>query len=463
MKKILSSLIILTMIVSSFSAITFADAVVENEKTWFVPFTDFSTNPNALTGKNMGISSTYTGNAGWLTGGTDVYDSEKQIMNIHNNKDQVFGYSKGTAHVRNAQSSNEYFVFKALMKPANYKKERVQLVFPSGNNVTNIALMEITNNVDQGIVIGAPDTDRTNTYTTKTLTVDDYYGDGWLDAVVVMNLNSTEKTAEYPVDIYANGEKISSTFSKDVADHISFKGVIGVAFRATSSTAGNAIDDLGAYFVQQANKPALTMELNGLTFTTSNEVPLALLKKYETNSVIKVNGQYLPLEAITAKKGALSFEIDEDYMSEGVNTIDVSEVKDILGTTATGTTTFTYGTAPEVPEDVTVANGNIISYDDLKGLNTVTTRFFALINSLDFAKIGFEITAIVDNETEYAWNIELDEVYGQVSVNDVNYVTEGRYIVTAAIGDVPNDFEATGFEVKPYTVSYEGVKSYVVE
>ena len=48
-------------------------------------------------------------------------------------------------------------------------------------------------------------------------------------------------------------------------------------------------------------------------------------------SVIKSNGEYLPLDALTPQMGGLAMTIDDDYLTAGDNIIDLSEVKDILG------------------------------------------------------------------------------------------------------------------------------------
>ena len=211
------------------------------------------------------------------------------------------------------------------------------------------------------------------------------------------------------------------------------------------------MDNTGVYTVDRNNKPALTATLDDATFTVTNEVPLALLE-----DKVKANGEYLPLEAIKAKKGGLSFEIDKEYLTAGDNEIDLSEVKDVLGTAISGETTFTI--TKELVEK-NVPSTIDVSYNDKKGTNTVTSRFFAVIDTLDYAKAGFEVTTTVDEE-EYVWDIELNEVYGEVTVNDVVYSSEGKYLVTAAIGDVPADFDGD-FEVRAYTVDFEGVKAYI--
>ena len=96
--------------------------------------------------------------------------------------------------------------------------------------------------------------------------------------------------------------------------------------------------------------------------------------------------------------------------------------------------------------------------DDLEavyadGNETYTYRFFAVIADYElYAKAGFKVTAIVSGE-EYEWNIELNEVYEAVNVNDTDYDAEG-YILTGAIGEVPTD--DVKFTVVPYVVDFEG-------
>ena len=102
-------------------------------------------------------------------------------------------------------------------------------------------------------------------------------------------------------------------------------------------------------------------------------------------------------------------------------------------------------------ETVTNAVANT-SYDDGKGANTVTERFFKMIDTLDYAVVGFEIKA-----GEYTWDIPLTNVYSKVLVNGKNYSAGDSYVVTAAIGDVPNDYDG-GFEVSAYAIDFEGNK-----
>ena len=113
-------------------------------------------------------------------------------------------------------------------------------------------------------------------------------------------------------------------------------------------------------------------------------------------------------------------------------------------------------TVKKTPEKVTEAVSTA-SYDDGKNANTVTKRFFVTIDSDQYAEAGFEIT--VD---DYTFEIALDEIYSAVSVNGTEYVVDEGYILTGAIGDVPNDFNGD-FVVKAYTVSFTGEKTYIAE
>ena len=114
------------------------------------------------------------------------------------------------------------------------------------------------------------------------------------------------------------------------------------------------------------------------------------------------------------------------------------------------------GTYSIVRKPVTVSENITETYDDGKG--TKTSRFFADINTLDVAEAGFEVTTTIEGET-YTWTIELNEVYSKVIANDGTY-NATNYILTGAIGDVPNDFDGE-FEVKVYTKDFEGNTNYI--
>ncbi len=113
---------------------------------------------------------------------------------------------------------------------------------------------------------------------------------------------------------------------------------------------------------------------------------------------------------------------------------------------------------PEEPEAITVSAkmGNV--YDD--GNGTKTARFFADIDTLEVAEAGFEVTTTVDGEPR-VWTIALSEVYEQVIANGVTY-NATNYILTGAIGEVPNDFTGT-FTVKTFVTDFEGNTEYSVD
>ena len=139
------------------------------------------------------------------------------------------------------------------------------------------------------------------------------------------------------------------------------------------------------------------------------------------------------------KGGTFSVAVDEKYIANGYECVENED--------------GTYS----VVEKIEVNNElSEVSYDDKKGTSTVTNRFFTTLESLDFAKAGFEVEAVVDDET-YVWDIALDSVYNTVTVNGSKYVASAGYILTGAIGDVPSDF-GSNFVVTPYVITYEGVK-----
>lgn len=100
---------------------------------------------------------------------------------------------------------------------------------------------------------------------------------------------------------------------------------------------------------------------------------------------------------------------------------------------------------------VNVADELKVVYAD--GNDEYTYRFFAEIADYKlYAKAGFKVTAVVSG-VEYEWNIELNEVYEAVNVNNTDYDAEG-YILTGAIGEVPTD--DVEFTVVPYAIDFEG-------
>ena len=95
------------------------------------------------------------------------------------------------------------------------------------------------------------------------------------------------------------------------------------------------------------------------------------------------------------------------------------------------------------------------AYED--GNGTKTARFFAPIDSINYAEAGFEVTTKID-EIEYSWIIKLYEIYSNVVVNNATYGAE-NYMFSGAIGEIPADTSAT-LTVTPYTMNFEGEKSY---
>ncbi|MBE7054337.1 MAG: hypothetical protein E7391_08750 [Ruminococcaceae bacterium] len=142
MKKLLSSLVILTLIISSFSCVAFA------EKNWIVPLEDFSTEPNpaVITSNNPSLSNDI--NNGWMIfrnkgSETEQWHEDGQYYELNNTKQSNLGYapfdSKGVYKFTEADGK-QYLVFKILVK--NPKTERVSVTGTPGDHDTNYAMKE---------------------------------------------------------------------------------------------------------------------------------------------------------------------------------------------------------------------------------------------------------------------------------------------------------------------------------
>ena len=291
--------------------------------------------------------------------------------------------------------------------------------------------------------------------------IDDYYKDGWADCVAIIDMNNTDES--YKLTVYVNGYKKETNINKGFATSAKSGGIIGISMQNNAKANNDSyIDNTEVYSMKKSNLVPQTMEVDGNQVIFENEVTLSQITNTsdKTLSVIKANGQYLPLSAVKVEKGSLKLTISEDALSFGDNEIDLSEVKDIFGQNIYGENTFTI--TKEMPVVEVIGEDIKASYDDGKGANTVTNRFFAnLVNIEDIAEAGFEISTVID-EVTYAWEIVLDTVYENVIANDTEYVTDAGYILTGAIGDVPNDFEGI-FTVKTFVKNFEGVKSYLSE
>ncbi|MBE7053175.1 MAG: hypothetical protein E7391_02740 [Ruminococcaceae bacterium] len=433
MKKLLSSLIIFTLIISSFSCVAFADG----EKTWHLPMVDFSSADDIVTS----TANTYSGfnsNQGWYARGEYyVYDAQSQNIVVKPAQYSSVNAGFGGNKVLVTDENEKYLVFKAQFCGNN--RDAVRAIFYDGTNgwsyMRGAEFFRIG-----GLNIFTHDT------STTLIAAKDYYKDSWVDVVVVVDM--TNDATAYSADIYANGQKATTTLADSFATYVKSESnqMIGVDVRGLWSPRDTAyLDNTGVYTVDKSDLPNLTLSQNNLKFTTSNEVTLANLSKDATLSLVKVNGEYLPLADIKTEKGGLAFNVSEDVLVYGNNTIDLSEVKDIFGQVPTGNATFTV----EKPyPQVEVANSTVVAYEDGEG--TYTNRFFKLIEEAeDYAKVVFEITA-----DGFTWTVDLDEVYGNVTVNDTVYSKTGVYVATAAIGDVPSD--DVEFSVNAYAVDFEG-------
>ncbi|MBE7054463.1 MAG: hypothetical protein E7391_09395, partial [Ruminococcaceae bacterium] len=292
------------------------------------------------------------------------------------------------------KDSEQYMVCKIQIHPGNVKT-RYRLGHKTDDS---------TSCANVFCVYSEEETGKLYAYTGKTDQIDtsakigeptDYYGDMWIDCVAVIDLNTESTNA--PVTLYANDIKGTGSLYADIATRARSGELLGIFLQNEHKASENTfIDNARVYTVNKNDLVKLNVTVDDLTVTTSNEVMIANLKNTsdETLSVIKANGQYLPMSAIKVNKGGLSFVIDEDDLAWGDNEIDLSEVKDIFGQNIDGDNTFVY--TKEMPVVEVIGEDIKASYDDGKGANTVTNRFFAnLVNIEDIAEAGFEISTVI--------------------------------------------------------------------
>jgi len=208
--------------------------------------------------------------------------------------------------------------------------------------------------------------------------------------------------------------------------------------------------------------------------TTPNEANIT--DYYSTGDFVKGDNVYINLDTSTAFNKETE---NVDFYINGTLVTDLTKISKkgsnyvlkILNASAGiyeiyADVTFTDGEVVtsdtvtfEIEDNDVLVKENVIkaSYDDGKGNETSTLRFFANLKSLDVAEAGFDVLTVID-EVTYTWKIALDCVYSKVLVDGKNYITDdGGYILTGAIGDVPQTvIETATFIIKPYAIDFEG-------
>ena len=427
------------------------------EKVYNMPLVEFNSSSDVTNKTNT----TYV--PGWFGTSTQLVYNSAGYAKIFGTANATSGAVRAgfTTNVEGVTADNElYMVCKLKIKPGD-AKTRYRICWKNGESSGSPIIFTVDTNTDGTFAGAVGNSEGSQKSTSFGVKIPDYYGDGWVDCIAVIDLNNTDTNA--PVDVYINGVKKSGTLYEAIAVSAREGYLYGLSFQNSDVANDNTfIDDNAIYTVKKSNLVPLTMETDGNQVTISNEVTLSQITNTsdKTLSVIKANGEYLPLSAVKVERGALKLTISEDALTFGDNEIDLSEVKDIFGQNIYGENTFTI--TKEMPVVEVIGEDIKASYDDGKGANTVTNRFFAnLVNIEDIAEAGFEISTVID-EVTYAWEIVLDTVYENVIANDTKYVTDAGYILTGAIGDVPNDF-AGEFIVKTFVKNFEGVKSYLSE
>ncbi|MBE7053594.1 MAG: DUF2334 domain-containing protein [Ruminococcaceae bacterium] len=163
--------------------------------------------------------------------------------------------------------------------------------------------------------------------------VNDIYN-GWVDCTAVIDMTPNENE-NYSVTVYYNSDlKATSTLHANFSQGAVRGNLIGMNTQnELASTGKTYLDNTMTYSVTSSDLPPLSATGGTSKIVFSNEVMKADLVNGtdSTLSVIKANGTYIPLSALKADMGGLSFTIADEYLNAGYNTIDVSEVKDIFG------------------------------------------------------------------------------------------------------------------------------------
>ena len=200
--------------------------------------------------------------------------------------------------------------------------------------------------------------------------------------------------------------------------------VYGGTFVVTGENAvNNGADDIGRKGSVFKFQNAASVEIYGGTYSNTYAQP---------TTFNKLNGEQTGNNRIKIYGGTYPISIPENVIASGYENV------------ANDNGTYTVSKKP-----LDVTNGANVNYDN--GNGEYTYRFFSAVDNYEnYASVVFEITS-----NDYTWEIELYEVYEKVTVNGESYAAEG-YVVTGAIGDVPND--DVEFAVNAYAVDFEGNK-----
>ena len=345
MRKLLASLLALTLVISSFACTTFAEDTTtetanEAVKTWYQPMVTFSSASDLSSAGGASYANAY-----WHGGANNItYDADAQTAKLfykntvkYNYQSIQTGFVGGT--VPAVTADNElYLVTKIQVKPGDATTLRQRYRLGAKSNGETVTIFETgKSNGTLRASIAKPGDRGAGT---DLFDVPDYYGDGWIDVTAVIPMTATVKNNNYPITVYYNGMKKTNTVHThlyDIATAGELKGLIIQTGGDTTSDDYNTfceMDNTGVYTVNKANLPALTYTRTNNRFEFSNEVMMGDLTNSSDNtlSTILVDSVAIPLSDITFEKGGLAFTINEKYFNKpGSTTISLRNVKDIFG------------------------------------------------------------------------------------------------------------------------------------
>jgi len=472
MKKLLASLIMLTLIVSSFSVVAFADAATPVEvASWDALETAFAAAPADGTEYTIkftkdisnGVSSAGTS---WSSDMLAPYGTNIVIdLNGHTLKYGGRGIrNTGTITIKNGNlnyisSTSSYYAInfnstsstaraKLTLQDVNLTTEYAKGITMLGSSNYGDLVLENTNITSKGIVLYSAGTSKNNTININGGNHTTYDPNGYVvkfqGGIITVNDGTFKNNNVTPTSykVFNAGQTSSGNSATSSNRRIFFYGgtypvdLTGAASSVLKSGYYCLKSNVNEYVVEKSVGAAKigSTRYKTLAFAVSdvaeNGEVVLLANNTEAVEVSK-------LATITKNGFTANVTAGEGYVLKETETAYVVE---------------------EAPSEVTVAENITASYDDGKGAGTKTSRFFADINTLDVAEAGFEVSATVEG-VKYTWTIALNEVYSTVVANDVTY-NATNYIITGAIGDIPNSFEGE-FDVKVYTKDFEGNTKYI--
>jgi len=323
--------------VASNTSLTVAN---RNFKTWNMPTSTFDSSDEIITSSYTNSMSTkwhsQSSSAYWLNDDGTLGMFANGSAAYNHRPQRVFEEQVSVT----SAAENKKLVMKAQIYPGNVNM-RYRLGSTSSSTLPTVATPFFVGGTEGSLRGKVGVSTGTVNGETSYSSVTDIYN-GWVDAIAVIDLDYTKENA--PVTVYFNGEKRTSTLPQDVMTAAKSGKLGAITIQSEGTGKGTSkLDNAGTYTVLSNYLPPLTAtSTKSGIYEFSNEVAkIDLVNPSDsTVSVIKANGNYLPIDAIKPKMGYMSFEIDSAYLAKGENTIDLSGVKDIFGTSLSGTKTF---------------------------------------------------------------------------------------------------------------------------